>query len=68
MSTLDLTPTTRITLKDCPSLKDTHEVLIERDIGMRNDDRQKTQLFLSSEELYTLQKMITDYNVNIHNF
>lgn len=68
MSTLDLTPSTRFTFRPCPSLKDTHEVLIERDIGMSNGDRQKTQLFLSAEELHALQKLIVSYNADILNF
>ena len=63
MTTTDITPSTRLTIRQCPVPEDLHEVLIERDIGLANGDRQKTQLFFTSREMKVLLEAIAEYNL-----
>lgn len=62
MITTDITPSTRLTIRQCQVPEDLHEVLIERDIGLKDGDRQKTQLFFTNQEMKRLLETIAEYN------
>lgn len=62
MITHELNNVTKITFKKCQIPADLNEICIERDVGARDGEKQKHQMFLSDEEMIQLQEAITNYN------
>lgn len=62
MITHELNNVTKITFKKCPVPANLNEICIERDVGARDGEKQKHQMFLSDDEMMRLQEAIAHYN------
>lgn len=62
--THDLNATTRVTIQPCPTNANLHEVTFERDIGLRDGTRSKTQMFMTGEEIFKLRNILVMYDSN----
>jgi hypothetical protein len=59
--THDLNSTTRLTIKPCPTDQHLHEVLIERDVGLKDGTLTKTQMFMTDDEIGKFRNLLVMY-------
>ena len=62
MLTNDLNPVTKISLSPCPTDRSLHQIVIERDIGMKDGTKSKWQFFLTDEEMIQFEDTVCSYN------
>ena len=62
MLTNDLNPVTKISLSPCPTDRSLHQIVIERDIGMKDGTKSKWQFFLTDDEMIQFEDTVCTYN------